>query len=160
MLSRMSGHTEKLAFQCLASLLWIIKDNFAWRCRRLSFHRTYVCDTEVWPVLLLAFYHGDANFTILLQTSLAWFTTVPSQYLSLLTLPVVWCHYWCTVWHLNTYVPLHGNYTVSGKKRGHVIFNYNSRILWSIFVIFVPLETGINVPQSHVIYLLKIFMTS
>jgi len=32
-------------------------------------------------------------------------------------------------------------YTVSGKKRGHVIFNYNSRIFWSIFIIFVPLET-------------------
>ena len=30
------------------------------------------------------------------------------------------------------------------KKRGHVIFNYNSRILWSIFIIFVPLETGVN----------------
>jgi len=35
-------------------------------------------------------------------------------------------------------------YTVSGKKRGHVIFNYNSRISWSIFIIFVPLETGMN----------------
>jgi len=46
------------------------------------------------------------------------------------------------------------------KKRGHAIFNYNSRILWSISTIFVPLETGINIPQSHVIYLLKIFMTS
>jgi len=35
-------------------------------------------------------------------------------------------------------------YTVSGKKRGHFIFNYNSRIFWSIFIIFVPLETGVN----------------
>jgi len=51
-------------------------------------------------------------------------------------------------------------YTVSGKKRGHVIFNYNSRILWSIFIIFIPLETGMNTPQLHVIYLLKIFVTS
>ena len=46
------------------------------------------------------------------------------------------------------------------KKRGHVIFNYNSRIPWSIFIIFIPLETGMNTPQLHVIYLLKIFMTS
>ena len=30
------------------------------------------------------------------------------------------------------------------KKRGHVIFNYNSRIFWSIFIIFVLLETGVN----------------
>ena len=30
------------------------------------------------------------------------------------------------------------------KKRSHVIFNYNSRIFWSIFIIFVPLETGVN----------------
>jgi len=51
-------------------------------------------------------------------------------------------------------------YTVSGKKRGHVIFDYNSRISWSIFIIFIPLETGMNTPQSHVIYLLKILMTS
>jgi len=51
------------------------------------------------------------------------------------------------------------NYTVSGK-RGHVIFNYNSRISWSIFIIFILLETGMNTPQLHVIYLLKIFMTS
>ena len=46
------------------------------------------------------------------------------------------------------------------KKRGHLIFNYNSRILWSIFIIFIPLETGMNTAQSHVIFLLKIFMTS
>jgi len=26
------------------------------------------------------------------------------------------------------------------KKGGHVIFNYNSRISWSIFIIFVPSE--------------------
>jgi len=42
-------------------------------------------------------------------------------------------------------------YTVSGKKRGHVIFNYKSRIPWSISIIFIPLETGMNTPQLHVI---------
>jgi len=51
-------------------------------------------------------------------------------------------------------------YTPCPKKRGHVIFNYNSRIPWSIFIIFIPLETGMNTPQLLVIYLLKIFMTS
>ena len=51
-------------------------------------------------------------------------------------------------------------YTVSRKKRGHVIFNYNSRISWSIFIIFVPLETGINTLQLYVIYLLKCLMMS
>jgi len=50
-------------------------------------------------------------------------------------------------------------YTVSGK-RGHVIFNYNSRFPWSIFIIYIPLETGMNIPQLHVLYLLKLFMTS
>jgi len=51
-------------------------------------------------------------------------------------------------------------YTVSGKKRGHVIFNYNSGISWSIFIIFVPLKTGMNTLQLFVIYLLKCSMTS
>jgi len=46
------------------------------------------------------------------------------------------------------------------RKKGHVIFDYNSRISRSIFIIFIPLETGMNTPQSLVIYLLKIFMTS
>jgi len=46
---------------------------------------------------------------------------------------------------------LFGIYTVSGKKRGHVIFNYNSRIPWSISIIFIPLETGMNTPQLRVI---------
>ena len=50
-------------------------------------------------------------------------------------------------------------YTVS-EKRGHVIFDYNSRTSWSIFYNFLPLETGMNTPQSRVIYLLKILMTS
>jgi len=29
------------------------------------------------------------------------------------------------------------------------------RISWSIFIIFLPMETGMNTPQSHVIYLLN-----
>jgi len=31
-------------------------------------------------------------------------------------------------------------HTPCPEKRGHVTFNYNSRISWSIFIIFVPLE--------------------
>ena len=46
------------------------------------------------------------------------------------------------------------------KKRGHVIFNYNSGISWSIFIIFVPLKTGMNTLQLCVIYLLKCLITS
>jgi len=46
------------------------------------------------------------------------------------------------------------------KKRGHVIFNYNSGISWSIFIISVPLKTGRNTLQQCVIYLLKCLMTS
>jgi len=63
-----------------------------------------------------------------------------------------------SVW-ANVIVCIFNIYTVSGKK-GHDIFNYKSRIPWSIFIIFIPLETGMNTPQSRVIYLLKIFMTS
>ena len=51
-------------------------------------------------------------------------------------------------------------YTVSGKKSCHFIFDYNSRISWSIFAIFSPVETGMNTPQSRVIYLLNSLMTS
>ena len=51
-------------------------------------------------------------------------------------------------------------YTVAGKKRGHVIFDYNSRNSWWIFIIFIPLETEMNTPQSYVIYLLDGLMTS
>ena len=32
------------------------------------------------------------------------------------------------------------------KKRGHVIFNYNSGISWSIFIISVPLK------QEEILY--------
>ena len=45
------------------------------------------------------------------------------------------------------------------KKRGHVIFDYNSRLLVD-FYIFFPLETGMNTAQLHVIYLLNGLMTS
>jgi len=34
-----------------------------------------------------------------------------------------------------------------------LIFDYNSRISWSIFIILLPMETGVNTQQSHVVYL-------
>jgi len=40
------------------------------------------------------------------------------------------------------------------KKRRHVIFDYNSRLSWWIFISFLPLETGMNTAQLYVIYLL------
>ena len=49
-------------------------------------------------------------------------------------------------------------YTVSGK-RAHVIFDYNPRLLVD-FYNFLPLETGMNAAQLHVIYLLNGLMTS
>jgi len=52
------------------------------------------------------------------------------------------------------------NYTPCPEKRGHVIFDYNSRISSWIFIIFIPLETGTNTLQSHAIYLLDGLMTS
>ena len=45
------------------------------------------------------------------------------------------------------------------KKRGHVIFDYKSRISWWIFIIFIPLETGTDTPQSYLIYLLDDVIT-
>ena len=38
-------------------------------------------------------------------------------------------------------------------KRCHFIFDYNSRISWSIFIFFSPMETRINTPQFRLIYL-------
>ena len=53
----------------------------------------------------------------------------------------------------------HTDYTVSGKK-GHVHSDYNSRLsLWN-FIILLPLVTGMNTAQLHVIYLLNGLMTS
>jgi len=34
--------------------------------------------------------------------------------------------------------------TLCPEKRGHVIFDYNSCLSWWIFIIFLPLETGMN----------------
>ena len=45
-------------------------------------------------------------------------------------------------------------------KKEPLTFDYNCRISWSIFIILAPMETGMNTPQYHVIYLLDCFMTS
>ena len=45
-------------------------------------------------------------------------------------------------------------------EKSATFFDYKSRISWSIFYNFLPMETGINLPQSHVIYSLKGLMTS
>jgi len=46
------------------------------------------------------------------------------------------------------------------RKKGHIIFDYNSRLSWWIFIILLPLEIGMNTAQLHVIYLLNGLMTS
>ena len=46
-------------------------------------------------------------------------------------------------------------YTVFHKKMEPFIFDYNFRISWSIFIILLRMETGVNTPQSNVIYLRK-----
>ena len=51
-------------------------------------------------------------------------------------------------------------YTLCPEKRGHVIFDYNSRLSWWILIIFLPLETGMNIAQWHIIYLLNDLMPS
>ena len=40
------------------------------------------------------------------------------------------------------------------------ILDYKSRISRSIFIVFAPVKTGINTPQSSVIYLLNSMITS
>jgi len=50
-------------------------------------------------------------------------------------------------------------YTLFHKK-GATYFRHNSRISWSVFIIFTLMETGINTLQYHVIYLLSCLMTS
>ena len=40
-------------------------------------------------------------------------------------------------------------YTVNHKKTCHFVFDYNSGFSWSIFILFVPMETGTNtLPMS------------
>jgi len=51
-------------------------------------------------------------------------------------------------------------YTVSGKKRGQLLFYYKSCISWSIFIVFASMETGMNTPWRCVIYLLTSSMAS
>ena len=62
----------------------------------------------------------------------------------MLSIPTTWRRNEITIDVAEMVMSLHPMYTVSGKKRGYVIFNYNSRIFWSILIIFVPLETGVN----------------
>jgi len=38
------------------------------------------------------------------------------------------------------------------KKKHTYLFDYNSGICWSIFVIFIPMETGINTLAEHIFY--------
>ena len=53
------------------------------------------------------------------------------------------------------------DYTPCPEKRCHFISGYNSRISWSIFIVFFsPVRTGMNTAQFPVIYLLNSLMTS
>ena len=49
--------------------------------------------------------------------------------------------------------------TVFHKKKP-LYFRLNSRNSWSIFIIFAPVETRMDISQSHVIFLLNCLMTS
>ena len=50
-------------------------------------------------------------------------------------------------------------YTVFHKKE-LFYFRFNSRNFWSISIILAPVETGMNTPPSHIIYLLNCLMNS
>ena len=50
-------------------------------------------------------------------------------------------------------------YTPCSKKKP-LIFDYNSRNSWSVFIIPALVEKGMNIPQCYVIYLLNSLMTS
>jgi len=39
-------------------------------------------------------------------------------------------------------------YILSHKKHATLFFNYNYSVSWSIFILFVPMETGMNTVQS------------
>ena len=65
------------------------------------------------------------------------------------------------IWQLEPLTASALQSTPCPEKRCHFIFEYNSRSFWWIFfTIFILLETGMNTPQSHVIYLLNGLMTS
>ena len=61
--------------------------------------------------------------------------------------------FYCPCWNLST------KHTVF-HKREPFIFDYNSRIPWSLYIILSPVKTGMNTLQSHVIYLLNCLITS
>ena len=50
-------------------------------------------------------------------------------------------------------------YTVL-RKKDPPIFDYSSRVSWSIFITLAPVERGMNTSQYHVIYLLNCLMAS
>jgi len=50
--------------------------------------------------------------------------------------------------------------TRCSMKKEPRYFRLNSRNSWSIFIILEPVETGMNIPQSHIIYLFNCLMTS
>jgi len=64
-----------------------------------------------------------------------------------------------TMDHFNNYI-LALTTQCPDKKRCHFIFDYSSRISWSIFILFAPMDTAMNTLESHVIYLLNSVMTS
>jgi len=51
-------------------------------------------------------------------------------------------------------------YTVSGKKGATLFSTITLAFLGGFLIIFIPLETGMKTPQTHVIYLLNGSMTS
>jgi len=55
---------------------------------------------------------------------------------------------------------LHSDLTPCPEKRCHFIFDYTFAFLDRFLSFFSPLETGMNTPQFHVMYLLNSMMTS
>jgi len=51
-------------------------------------------------------------------------------------------------------------HTSCPHKKGATLFLTITRITWSIFIPFASVETGMNAPVSHVIYILNSVMTS
>ena len=110
----------------------------------------YFWITETW---VLYFYEFICMiFQVISCTAFCWFAIVMNANELVCTLQFL---IWCNVTG-QLYIFYH---TLCPEKRCHFIFDYNSRVSCSIFIIFSPLETRMNTPPFRVIYLLNSLKT-
>jgi len=70
-------------------------------------------------------------------------------------------HFMSNYYFLKLTLLAHWNITsLCVDKKGATLFSTITHISWSIFILFAPMETGMNTPESHVTHWLSSLMTS